>query len=109
MKEAQAREAGMTVIFKGELVLRQISTLKSEMKAALDHIDALLIDFSEARVGDPSFLQTLCRGHLAMDELKKALLQASSVQLLSSAPPEGFFRHVGCMLGCQDSCLWSGE
>ena len=89
MKQTAAVEASRAMVFKGELVLRQIASLKADMQAALDHIDGLLIDFSEAKALDPSFLQLLCRGHLAMDELKKALLQADhqAEQALSSAPP----------------------
>jgi hypothetical protein len=109
--KAQTPETPGGMVCRGELVLRQITTLKADLKAALDHVDALLIDFTEARALEPSFLQLLCRGHRAMDELKKARSQADPEAdgLPSGAHQGGFFRHVGCMLECQDSCLWTHE
>jgi hypothetical protein len=108
---SQAFAAKMPMLGKGELVLRQITGLKADMKTALDQIDALLVDFCSARALDPSFLQLLCKGHLAMDELKKSLLRANHAagQGAQDSPPEDYFRHVGCMLDCQDSCLWNED
>jgi hypothetical protein len=108
MKEARAMKASVDMVFKGELVLRQITTLKTDMQSALDHIDSLLIEFSEARALDPSFLQLLCQGHRAMDNLSKALMQAGHEVdgLVPTVQPEEYFRHVGCRHDCQDNCLW---
>jgi hypothetical protein len=89
---------------KGELVLGKIATLKGDLKAALDQVDGLLIHFSEARALDPCFQQTLCQGHRAMEQLKKALLDGGDPTCRGISTR---FRHVGCMLHDDDSCLWS--
>jgi hypothetical protein len=110
MKQSQRMDADLGMAYKEDLALRQITALKTDMKVALDHVDSMLIDFSEAKALDRSFLQLLCRGHQAMDRLKKILQTGNDPEpVVPFAPPEEFFRHVGCMLGCQDSCLWTEE
>jgi anti-anti-sigma regulatory factor len=91
-----------------DLVLRRMASLQTEMQAALEESDQLLIQFGEGTAFDRAFLQLLCSARRSAVLLGKSLSLAGSLpeDLTRRAEEAGFARHAGCRLDCRNSCIW---
>lgn len=110
-RTAQATPQSKELVFKGELVLQTIATLKEQMQATLEQTDEMQLNIAEASDFDLAFLQLLCSGH------RTAIRCNKSLRLIGKIPEDfhrkvveaGFARHAGCHPDSQSSCLWTGH
>lgn len=100
-----------TISLKGDLTVQHIAAIKAELAQAMARLDSLQLDISEATDVDISFLQLLCAAHRSALNLHKELALADQTQerIRKTLKDAGFVRHVGCSLGCSESCLWVME
>jgi len=107
MDTIPGKEAEGEIVLKGALTIQRVSEIKEELTAALEQVDKLMIDLSEATELDLTCLQLLCSGHRAAIRINKSLSMVGSAANISSLIGKaGFARPVRCPSTCAQSCIW---
>ena len=93
---------------QGNVNVTEAGDLKEALLKALGRSDTVFFDMTEVTGVDISCLQLLCSAHRTSVRLNKALKWKSPVPPVfdKHSDEAGFFRHVGCHLDTEKSCIW---
>ncbi len=107
------REDGATVLsFRGTLTILEAGALKQILQSALEKSSQLVVDCSDVKKMDFSWLQLLCSAH------RSACGAGKSFALIEPLPEAfhvlkleaGFDRHCSCpMSDSPHNCIWVGS
>ena len=101
-------EDTITLVLEGNLTIVRASDAKVELQEALKNAQHIELDIESAREVDLAFLQLLCSAHRTSINMDKTLVFQSAIPEIfkKSVEDNGYARHTGCALDCNNTCLW---
>jgi anti-anti-sigma regulatory factor len=108
--ETDDRKQG-EISFHGDLTVRQGQQLKATLLTTIGQHDTIVVRLTEDAEIDTAFLQLLCSAHRTAVVAGKCLsLDTSrSTHLHQQLEYVGFVRHIGCLLDCNNNCIWVAD
>ena len=109
IKAEQETSGGkMRVTLGGELSIKNARELRDLLMKALEQKEGIVLEFSECKVIDLSFIQLLCSAHRSASRAKRSLKLGDTVPelLLKTIGEAGCFRDKGCKFDSNNNCLW---
>jgi len=98
------------IVLKGALTIQRISEVKEELMEAMNQVDNLMINLSEATELDLSCLQLICSGHRTAIRLNKSLsLINKAASVATRFGDAGFTVKEECPCFCGETCVWSSS
>jgi anti-anti-sigma regulatory factor len=96
------------VLLGGELTIRRVTEIREMLRTLIEQNASVVIRIDEAAEVDPAFLQLLCSAHRTALGAGKGLgLEAgNSATFQRQLEDAGFARHIGCLLDCNNNCIW---
>lgn len=112
MKFRKKQSNGVQVLTLSEkLTIQNANKLKTVLVKSFDSTGSLRLNFEKVTEADLFCLQLLCSANMTAIKLKKHLeITGINSEIFKKAIGEaGYFRHTGCNLDCNKSCLWVDE
>lgn len=96
------------ITFHGDLTVRKAHQLKASLLTAIGQHDTIVARIAEDAEIDAAFLQLLCSAHRTAVAAGKCLSLDTSLSshLRQQLEYVGFVRHIGCLLDCNNNCIW---
>jgi ABC-type transporter Mla MlaB component len=105
--EIDCRNQG-ELLLSGELTIRRATEIREMLLTFVGQNASMVIRVDETAEVDPAFLQLLCSAHRTAVSAGKCLsLDAgNSSTFQRQLEDAGFVRHIGCLLDCNNNCIW---
>lgn len=96
------------ISFHGDLTVRRAKQLRDTLLTTIGQHSTIVIRIAEDSEIDAAFLQLLCSAHrTAVTSNKRLSLDTGrSSRLRQQLEYVGFVRHIGCLLDCNNNCIW---
>jgi len=92
----------------GEMTIEHAGDLRDSLLTALSDADQMVLDVRDVSSCDLSVLQVFCAAHRSAVSLGKqiAIAQSDDKAFRRAVAAAGYWRHVGCPVDADHSCLW---
>ena len=109
LKQKKGKD-GLVLKVSGSLTIQHAAAMREAILEAFAKAESVTVDLESLEKIDLTGLQLLCAAHRTSIGQRKQLtvLGVTSDQVIDAAQLAGFFRHVGCSLDVERTCIWIG-